>query len=232
MQSPVKYLVQAIFLAALALVILACGCGGSSLDAWRVWCGLKIAVSDHGGALLWAAAFALQLAAMKWTGAVCNAIFSLLSFALMAWLVLLAAGQEAAVTPTAYEQMTAAGLGEIAAMYPALHWLLPALWLAACLCAQEQMRTFCTAIACYGLWQALTAACVAGLRYWEGMDAPPCADILRNVACCPWLAALLPGCFLLVFALLMAVSEAIFPHSRGKKEESAEQAADLQMKHE
>lgn len=211
MRCSFKTFFQVFFLILLVIIGMSCAYGGTRLDSWRLWCGFRITVLDHQQALFWVAAFALQAGLMKWTGAVWNVLFSLMSFLLLAWMVMLTAGQEAAVTSLLYEQMDAVQLGNIASRYPVMLYLVPVLWFIACLCAQEQVRTFCTALICYGLWHALTAACLAGIQSWQAMEQPSCADILQNIACCPWLAAAIPGCFLLLYALLMAAGEAAFP---------------------
>lgn len=219
MQSAAKTVFQVLFLIILFLIGMSCAYGGARLDAWRLWCGFMETVQGHREMLLWASVIALQFGIMKWTGALWNILFSLMSILLIAWLVMLSAGQEAAVTSVLYDQMDAMLLGNALSRYPALLYLVPVLWFVACLCAQEQVRTFCTALICYGLWHALTAAGTAGLRYWQAMENPPHADALQNFICCPWLTAAIPGCFLLLYALLMAASEAAFPRKRPVKQD-------------
>lgn len=220
--NPMKRFSKTVFrilcLILLFIAGMACAYGGTRLDSWRLWCGLKITLLDHQQTLLWAAVFALQAGVMKWTGAIWTVLFSLLSFLLLAWMVMLTAGQEAAVTSLLYEQMDAVQLGDVLSRYPVMLYLVPILWFMACLCAREQVRTFCTALICYGLWHALTTACLAGIQRWQAMEQPPCADILQNIACCPWLAAAIPGCFLLLYALLMAAGDAVFPRRKHARE--------------
>lgn len=221
MKNVIKPAAQIFCLILLAVIAQACISGGSSLDAWRVKCGLEIVAEEQRGMIFWVGVIALQLVAMQWAGAIWNVLLSLLTIILTAGLVMLAVSQKAAVTPVLYEQMNAFRLGDLLSLYPAALWLVPTMWFIACLCAQEQVRTFCTAIICYGLWLALSAACFIGLQHWQAMDNPPMADILRNFTCCPWLASALPGVFLLLFALLMALTEGLIPRKRHRRRDRA-----------
>lgn len=208
-----KPIFQVLCLILFAVVGMSCVLGGTSLDCWRLWCGLQETFSSHRMDLLWAAALSLQLTLIKGTNAVWNLLFCLLSILFAAWLVTLAAGQGCALTSPLQEQLNAHMSGNLADSYPSALWLLPLLWFICCLCAKNQVRIFCTALLCYALWLGITALGMHGVQAWQAMENPPQADLLLSFTCCPWLIPAIPGLFLLIFALLMSLAEAFLPAS-------------------
>lgn len=212
-----KAIFQVVCIILFVWVAMACRNGSDGLTSGELWDGLANPGTSGGEVLVWGAIIALQLAVMKWLGGVWNVLFSLLSMLLMGELVMLAAGLPSAITTPVYTELQAVGLADISEKLPILYWLIPTLWLLACLCARDQVRVFITAVVSYLLWLILTLLCNLGVTAWQGTANPApeqLADVFRNS---PWLSAALPGAFLLIYAVLMALFEACIPHFSRKK---------------
>ncbi len=190
------------------LLVLACSDACSGLTAGELWSGLKTAATEHHEWLMWSAIAALQLVLMRWLGGLWNVVFSLLSILLMAELVMLAGNLQAAITAPLYAELADAGAGDIVSRYPVAYWLIPVLWFIACLCAPNQVRVFITAVVCYLLWLLLSWLFILGVTTWLGMGEPAPAQLASLFSASPWLTAAVPGCFLFIYAELMALFEA------------------------
>ena len=170
--------------------------------------------------LAWAAGAALVLSLIRSLGIVWNVIFSLLTFMLMAELVMIAAGPGAAFTPQICKLIDAAGYIK---QMPDILWLIPVLWLVGCLCARNQVSVFLTAVVCYLLWLLFTWLLTLGVNTWLSMGKPApemIADLFRGNS---WLPAAITGTFLLVYALMMAIFEAFLRRKKPAKEKVTEQ---------
>lgn len=206
----------------LVLLYLACKDAVSGLSADELWQRLTAhAVSDW-QILAWAAGISLVLSLVRSLDIVWNVVFSALTFLLMAELVLIAAGLPAAITPHLHAYLAESGnfTGEIG-NYPVFWWLIPSLWLVACLCARNQVAVFLTGVVCYGLWLLLTWLLTLGVNTWLSMGEPAPAQLADLFRAHSWLTAALTGTFLLVYALLMAVFESFLRSSNRKAEQPA-----------
>lgn len=190
------------------LLVLACSDADRGLTAEGLWNGILSAATEHTEWLMWGAIAALQLVLMRWLGGLWNVVFSLLSVLLMAELIMLAGNLQAAITTPLFNELSAAGAGDIVSRYPVAYWLIPMLWFISCLCAPNQVRVFITAVVCYLLWLFLSWLVTLGVNTWLGMGEPAPAQLASLFSASPWLTAAIPGCFLLIYAELMAIFEA------------------------
>ncbi|MBQ7023412.1 MAG: hypothetical protein IJN29_07520 [Akkermansia sp.] len=197
-------------------LLLALSCCGATdgLTTGELWNTLQETAVRHANILLWCGILALQLVLMRWLGGIWNVVFSLLSIALMAELIMLAGGMQAAVTAPCYDLLSEAGLAQLTTAYPVLYWLVPTLWFLACLCAHDQVRVFITAVACYLLWLLLTWLLSLAVNTWLGMGDPAPEHLANLFRAYPWLTSAIPGAFLLIYAELMAVLEACLPKKK------------------
>lgn len=202
-------------LLALALQHITC-----SMTFGELWQQITAHANADWQILAWAAGVALVLSLVCCLGIVWNVIFSLLTFMLMAGLVMIAAGPEAAFTPQICKLIDGAGYIKT---IPDVVWLVPILWLVGCLCARNQVSVFLTAVVCYLLWLLLTWLLTLGVNTWLSMGRPApemLADLFRGNS---WLPAAITGTFLLVYALIMAIFEAFLRRKKHSKEKAAEQ---------
>lgn len=206
-----KAALQVICTVLFLLLALACCGAADGLTTGELWNTLQESAVSRCNLLMWCGILALQLVLMRWLGGVWNVVFSLLSIALMAELVMLAGGMKAAVTTPLYPLMSDAGLAQLTSAYPVLYWLIPTSWFIACLCARDQVRVFITAVACYLLWLLLTWLLSLGVNTWLGMGEPAPEQLANLFRAYPWLPSAIPGAFLLIYAELMAVLEACLP---------------------
>lgn len=203
-------------LLALALQHVTC-----SMTFGELWQQLTAHACSDWQILAWAAGAALVLSLIRCLGIVWNVIFSLLTFLLMAGLVLIAAGPEAAFTPQICKLIDAAGYIK---QMPDILWLIPVLWLVGCLCARNQVSVFLTAVVCYLLWLLFTWLLTLGVNTWLSMGKPSpemIADLFRGNS---WLPAAITGTFLLVYALMMAIFEAFLRRKKKSKPEQESKA--------
>ena len=176
--------------------------------------------------LAWAAGAALVLSLIRCLDIVWNVIFSLLTFLLMAYLVLIAAGApDAALTPQLATLLDSAGYIK---QVPDILWLIPVLWFISCLCARNQVAVFLTAVVCYLLWLLLTWLLSLGVDTWLSMGKPSpemLADLFRGNS---WLPAAITGTFLLVYALMMSIFEAFLRRKKATKTEKTTEPTEAQ----
>lgn len=213
----VKAVFQVIFAILFLLLAQVCCNATNGLTTANLIEGLQQVANADNTVLLWGSVVILQLAVMRWLGGVWNVIFSLLSIALMVELVAIAGGVEAAVTAPLYAELKGMGLADITKLYPAAYWLIPTLWLLACLSARDQVRVFITAVVCYLLWLLLTWLGAMGTSTWLSMGEPAPEQLADIARANPWLPSAVPGFFLLVYAELTAIFEACLPHRKKDK---------------
>ena len=222
-------MVKAVFQVICAILFLwlaqVCSNVASGLTTPGLIEGLQQVVIVNNEVLLWGSVVILQLAAMRWLGGIWNVIFSLLSIALMVELVAIAGGVEAAITAPLFAELKAMGLAELDKHYPVAYWLIPTLWLLACLSARDQVRVFITAVVCYLLWLLFTWLGALGTTTWLSMGEPAPAQLADIARANPWLPSAVPGFFLLVYAELTAIFEACLPHQKKAKEPKKEAPA-------
>lgn len=222
----VKAVFQVICAILFLLLVLACSGATTGLTTSDLCESLTKIATPENKILFWGSIILLQLAAMKWIDGLWNIVFSLLSIMLMAELVMIAGGLQPAVSTPLMTELQNIGATGIVKQYPAAYWLIPTLWMIACLCAREQARVFITAVICYLLWLLLTWLGAMGVSTWLSMGEPAprrLADLLREN---PWLTAAVPGFFLLVYAVLTALFETCLPRSKkqtAKEPEKKEQ---------
>lgn len=207
----------------LVLLVLALQHITCSMTFGELWQQITAHASADWQILAWTAGIALVLSLVRSLGVVWNVIFSLLTFMLMAELVMIAAGPEAAFTPQICKLIDAAGYIKT---IPDVVWLVPLLWLVGCLCARNQVSVFLTAVVCYLLWLLLTWLLTLGVNTWLGMGRPSpemIADLFRGNS---WLPAAITGTFLLVYALMMAIFEAFLRRKKPAKEQVTKESTE------
>lgn len=210
----VKTSSQVLLLILLVMLASACQDAVTGLTSSELWKNFLNMLSSSPAKYGWIIIIALQFFAMKWLGGVWNVIFSIMSFLLLAELVMIAGGLEAAITPKFFELMKAAGYADISVKFPVIYWLVPVLWLLSCFCAKDQVRVFLTAICCYALWLLLSWVLCAGVDTWLSMGRPQPEGLADSFRMAPWLSSALPACFLLIYALMMAIFEACIKRSK------------------
>lgn len=210
----VKTSSQVLLLILLVMLASACQDAVTGLTSSELWKNFLNMLSSSPAKYGWIIIIALQFFAMKWLGGVWNVIFSIMSFLLLAELVMIAGGLEAAITPKFFELMKAAGYADISVKFPVIYWLVPVLWLLSCFCAKDQVRVFLTAICCYALWLLLSWVLGSGVDTWLSMGRPQPEGLADSFRMAPWLSSALPACFLLIYALMMAIFEACIKRSK------------------
>ncbi len=203
-----------IFTILLVLLVLACLNATTGLQAGELWQQLLAQAEANWQILAWTAGIAIVLSLVRALDITWNVVFCLLTFALMAELILITAGMKAAVTSPLYATIEAGGYTDIMSRFPVYWWLIPTVWLVACLCSRNQVTVFLTGVVCYALWLLLTWLLAATINMWLGMGRPSpesLATLFRNYV---WLPSAMTGTFLLVYSLLMSLFE---PFLRGKK---------------
>lgn len=210
----VKTSSQVLLLILLVMLASACQDAVTGLTSSELWKNFLNMLSNSPAKYGWIIIIALQFLAMKWLGGVWNVIFSIMSFLLLAELVMIAGGLEAAITPKFFELMKAAGYADISVKFPVIYWLVPVLWLLSCFCAKDQVRVFLTAICCYALWLLLSWILGSSVDTWLSMGRPQPEGLAASFRMAPWLSSALPACFLLIYALMMAIFEACIKRSK------------------
>ncbi len=210
----VKTFFQVLLLILLVMLASACQDAVTGLTTDELWKNFLNTLCSSPAKYAWIIIIALQFYAMKWLGGVWNVIFSLMSFLLLAELVMIAGGLEAAITPKLFALMKAAGYADITVKFPVIYWLVPVLWLLSCFCAKDQVRVFLTAICCYALWLLLSWLLCTGVDTWLSMGRPQPEKLADTFRVAPWLTSALPACFLLIYALMMAIFEACIKRSK------------------
>lgn len=210
----VKTFFQVLLLILLVMLATACHDATAGLTADELWKNLLNTLTSPPTVYAWIIIVVFQIFAMKWLGGVWNVIFSIMSFLLLTELVMIAGGLEAAITPRLFTLVKAAGYADITAKFPVIYWLVPVLWLLSCFCAKDQVRVFLTAICCYALWLLLSWLLCIGVDTWLSMGEPQPEKLADTFRMAPWLTSALPACFLLIYALLMAIFEACIKRSK------------------
>ncbi len=203
-----------IFTILLVLLVLACQNATTGLQAGELWQQLLAQAEINWQILAWTAGIAIVLSLIRALDIAWNVVFSLLTFALMAELILITAGMEVAITSPLYATIEAAGYTDAMSRFPVYWWLIPTVWLVACLYSRNQVAVFLTGVVCYALWLLLTWLLALTINMWLGMGRPSpesLAELFRNYV---WLPSAMTGAFLLVYSLLMAIFESFL---RGKK---------------
>ncbi len=210
----VKTFFQVLLLILLVMLATACHDATAGLTADELWKNFLNTLTSPPTVYAWIIIVVFQIFAMKWLGGVWNVIFSIMSFLLLTELVMIAGGLEAAITPRLFTLVKAAGYADITAKFPVIYWLVPVLWLLSCFCAKDQVRVFLTAICCYALWLLLSWLLCIGVDTWLSMGEPQPEKLADTFRMAPWLTSALPACFLLIYALLMAIFEACIKRSK------------------
>ena len=210
----VKTVFQILLLILLVMLATACCDATAGLTADELWKNFHNVLTSPPTGYAWIIIIALQFFAMKWLGGVWNVIFSIMSFLLLAELMMIAGGLEMAITSKLFALVKSAGYTDITAKFPVIYWLVPVLWLLSCFCAKDQVRVFLTAICCYALWLLLSWLLCLGVDTWLSMGKPQPENLAETFRTAPWLTSALPACFLLIYALMMAVFEACLKRSK------------------
>ena len=157
---------------------------------------------------------ALQLVVMRWSGYAMNMLLTLTSTLLFAQMVTIAIGPHVSMTASLHQLADSLGMVHPLKSNTALYWLIPLAWFLCLLGAKDQVRTFCTALVCYALWLAGTPLMNSAVEKWAANEDPALPQILDILTGADWMPAAVWGCFLLIFALIVGVLDALFPEKK------------------
>lgn len=157
---------------------------------------------------------ALQLVVMRWSGYAMNMLLTLTSTLLFAQMVTIAIGPHVSMTSSLHQLADSLGMVHPLKSNTALYWLIPLTWFLCLLGAKDQVRTFCTALVCYALWLVGTPLMNSAVEKWAANEDPALPQILDILTGADWMPAAVWGCFLLIFALIVGVLDALFPEKK------------------
>lgn len=157
---------------------------------------------------------ALQLVVMRWGGYAMNMLLTLTSTLLFAQMVTIAIGPHVSMTSSLHQLADSLGMDHPLKSNTALYWLIPLTWFLCLLGAKDQVRTFCTALVCYALWLVGTPLMNSAVEKWAANEDPALPQILDILTGADWMPAAVWGCFLLIFALIVGVLDALFPEKK------------------
>ena len=157
---------------------------------------------------------ALQLVVMRWGGYAMNMLLTLTSTLLFAQMVTIAIGPHVSMTASLHQLADSLGMDHPLKSNTALYWLIPLTWFLCLLGAKDQVRTFCTALVCYALWLVGTPLMNSAVEKWAANEEPALPQILDILTGADWMPAAVWGCFLLIFALIVGVLDALFPEKK------------------
>ena len=164
--------------------------------------------------ILGAVFIAIQLVVMRWSGYVMNMLLTLTSLLLFAMMATIALGPGISMTSILHNIADSVGMGNPLKANPALYWLIPTTWFLTLLGAKDQVRTFCTALVCYALWLVFTPMLSKVVTQWAAQEEPVLPQVCDIMTGADWMPAAVLGAFLLIFALIVGLLDAIFPEKK------------------
>lgn len=156
----------------------------------------------------------IQLVAMRWSGYMMNILLTITSILLFAMMATIALGPGISMTSVLHTMAESVDLDNPLKVNPALYWLIPVTWFLCLLGAKDQVRTFCTALVCYAMWLVFTPMLSEVIMQWGAQEEPALPQICEIMTGAEWMPAAVLGAFLLIFALIVGLLDAIFPEKK------------------